>query len=194
DGQSEWRAGIRRGNHPHPREPYAERQQRARRDRRCAGSGRWPGAARRAGHRKHQRPERRDGGHIRVARGQRRHPGHDQAGAQRGSREHLGYYLSLSGQTEDGYYRNSATRYNQYGFRSNIDGRITDHLSLRFDVSGRLEDRNFPVRNAGSIFRELMRGKPNLPAYWPNGLPGPDIEYGDNPVVIGTPATGYDDD
>src|SRR5439155_11247083 len=99
-----------------------------------------------------------------------------------------------SGQTEDGYYRNSATRFNQYSFRSNIDGRVTDHLSLRFDVAGRLEDRNFPVRSAGSIFRSLMRGKPNLPAYWPNGLPGPDIEYGDNPVVIATPATGYDKD
>jgi TonB-dependent starch-binding outer membrane protein SusC len=114
--------------------------------------------------------------------------------ALRGSSEHLGYYLSLSGQTEDGYYRNSATRYNQYSFRSNIDGRITDHLNLRFDVAGRLEDRNFPARSAGSIFRSLMRGKPNLPAYWPNGLPGPDIEYGDNPVVIATPATGYDRD
>jgi TonB-linked SusC/RagA family outer membrane protein len=114
--------------------------------------------------------------------------------ALRGSSEHVGYYLSLSGLTEDGYYRNSATRYNQYSFRSNIDGRVTDHLSLRFDLTGRLEDRNFPVRSAGSIFRSLMRGKPNLPAYWPNGMPGPDIEYGDNPVVIGTPATGYDRD
>ena len=40
----------------------------------------------------------------------------------------------------------------------------------------------------------LIRGKPNLPAYWPNGLPGPDIENGDNPVVISTPATGYVND
>jgi len=114
--------------------------------------------------------------------------------ALRGSSQHIGYYLSLNGLTEDGYYRNSATRFNQYSFRSNIDGRVTDHLTLRFDVTGRLEDRNFPVRSAGSIFRSLMRGKPNLPAYWPNGQPGPDIEYGDNPVVIGTPATGYDRD
>src|SRR5205807_1087579 len=68
------------------------------------------------------------------------------------------------------------------------------HLSLRFDVTGRLEDRNFPNRSAGDIFRALMRGKPNLPAYWPNGLPGPDIEFGNNPVVIATPATGYDKD
>jgi TonB-linked SusC/RagA family outer membrane protein len=112
----------------------------------------------------------------------------------RGGADRIGYYLSLGRQAEDGYYRNSGTHYNQYNFRSNVDGRVSDHLSLRFDLTGRLEDRNFPTRSAGSIFRELMRGKPNLPAYWPNGLPGPDIEYGDNPVVIATNATGYDQD
>ena len=112
----------------------------------------------------------------------------------RGSADRLGYYISLGRQNEDGYYRNSGTHYDQYNFRSNLDGQVSDHLKLRFDVTGRLEDRNFPTRSAGSIFRELMRGKPNLPAYWPNGKPGPDIEYGDNPVVIATPATGYDKD
>jgi hypothetical protein len=30
-------------------------------------------------------------------------------------------------------------------------------------------------------------------AYWPNGLNGPDIEYGNNPVVVTTSQTGYDD-
>src|SRR5205823_359472 len=112
----------------------------------------------------------------------------------RGSADRIGYYMSLGRQSEDGYYRNSGTHYNQYNFRSNIDGRVSDHLSLRFDVTGRFEDRNFPIRSAGAIFRELMRGKPNFPAYWPNGLPGPDIEYGDNPAVIATPATGYTKD
>src|SRR5699024_55195 len=33
-----------------------------------------------------------------------------------------------------------------------------------------------------------------LPAYWPNGLPGPDVEYGSNPVVTVTDATGYTKD
>jgi TonB-linked SusC/RagA family outer membrane protein len=112
----------------------------------------------------------------------------------RGGSDRIQYYLSLDGLTEDGYYENSATRYNQYGVRSNIDGQISENLSVRFDVTGRLEDRNFPNRSANSIFRSLLRGKPNLPAYWPNGLPGPDIEYGDNPVVIATPATGYAND
>src|ERR1051325_1266859 len=83
EGNPRGGAGLRGADHPDPRQPYAERQQRARRDRRCAGSGWRPGAARRAGHREHQRPAGRDGGDLRLPRGQRRHPGHDQAGAQR---------------------------------------------------------------------------------------------------------------
>jgi TonB-linked SusC/RagA family outer membrane protein len=104
------------------------------------------------------------------------------------------YFVSLSGRTQDGYYHHSGTKYNQYDFRTNLDGDINQYISLGFDVSGRLEDRNFPTRSAGSIFRMVMRGKPNMTAYWPNGTPGPDIEYGDNPVVVSTKATGYDHD
>ena len=59
---------------------------------------------------------------------------------------------------------------------------------------GRQENRFFPTKGAGAIFRMLMRGKPQQPAYWPDGRPGPDIENGENPVVITTNDTGYDDD
>ena len=95
---------------------------------------------------------------------------------------------------QDGVYKNSATNYKQYDFRTNIDGKINKYISIAFDVSGREEIRNYPTRSAGSIFRMLMRGKPNMPAYWPDGNPGPDIEYGDNPAVTSTDATGYDND
>ena len=66
-------------------------------------------------------------------------------------------------------------------------------ISFRYQLilSGRQEDRTYPTRPTSRIFRMLIRGKPNLPADRPNGLPGPDIENGDNPVVISTPATGY---
>ncbi|SHF48009.1 TonB-linked outer membrane protein, SusC/RagA family [Fodinibius roseus] len=114
--------------------------------------------------------------------------------AMAGGSESMQYRLSLGALTEDGYYQNSATRYNQYNFRSNIDGQVNEHINLQFDVSGRFEDRNFPTQPAGATFRMLMRGKPHLPAYWPNGQPGPDIENGQNPVVTGTDATGYDQD
>jgi len=111
-----------------------------------------------------------------------------------GGSDNMKYFVSLSSRSQEGYYYNSGTKYNQYDFRSNLDGNINKYVSLSVDLSGRMEDRNFPSRSAGSIFRMVMRGKPNLPAYWPNGMPGPDIEYGDNPVVVSTKATGYNRD
>lgn len=114
--------------------------------------------------------------------------------AMSGGSETFQYRVSMGALTEDGYYRNSSTRFNQYNFRSNIDGTITDNISLRFDVSGRYEDKNYPMEGAGTTFSALMRGKPHLPAFWPNGKPGPAIERGENPVVTGTDATGHDSD
>ena len=111
-----------------------------------------------------------------------------------GGAEHLKYFLSLGSKSQDGYYYNSGTKYKQYDFRSNIDGKVNENVNIRFDIYGRMEDRNFPVRDAGAIYRMLMRGKPIYPAYWPNGTPGPDLEYGDNPAVVSTDATGYDRD
>lgn len=111
-----------------------------------------------------------------------------------GGTDALRYFVSIGSKTQEGNYYHSGTKFNQYDFRSNLDGKITRDISLAFDVSGRMEDRNFPTRGAGDIFRMLMRGKPTLPAYWPDGTPGPDIEYGNNPAVISTDATGYDRD
>ncbi len=111
-----------------------------------------------------------------------------------GGSDNLKYFLSLGSKSQDGIYKNSATKYNQYNFRSNIDGKISKDINVSFDVSGREEIKNYPTRSAGEIFRFLMRGKPNMIATWPNGMPGPDIEYGDNPVVVATSATGYDRD
>lgn len=107
-----------------------------------------------------------------------------------GGSENLTYFLSLGAQTQEGYYKRSATRYDQFNLRSNIEGQITKNLKLGFDLSGRKEDRNFPTVSAGQTFRMLMRGRPTDPAYYPNGLPGPDLENGVNPVVTGTTQTG----
>ena len=111
-----------------------------------------------------------------------------------GGTDNMKYYLSLGTKYEDAYYKHSATSYRQYDFRTNIDGRVSKNIQLSMDVSGRQENRNYPTVSQGNIFRMLIRGKPNMPAYWPNGLPGPDIEYGYNPVVVCTDATGFDHD
>ena len=112
----------------------------------------------------------------------------------RGGSENMKYFLSFGNKFQDAVYHNSATYYSQQDFRSNIDGKITDNIDISFDVAARSENRHFPTVSAGNSFRMLMRGKPNMPAFWPNGDPGPDIEYGHNPAVTTTDATGYDDD
>jgi TonB-linked SusC/RagA family outer membrane protein len=109
-----------------------------------------------------------------------------------GGTDNVNYFVSFSAKTQDGIYRNSATNYNQYDLRINLDWKINSYIDVFLNAIGRMEDRNYPTRSAENIFRMLMRSKPNMPAYWPNGLPGPDIEFGDNPAVIVTNATGYE--
>ena len=111
-----------------------------------------------------------------------------------GGSDNFRYLLSIGARTEDGYYKNSATKYDQYNFRTNIDGKISKSISVSFDVSGRQEVANFPTVSSVGIFRALMRGKPNRPAFWPDGSPGPELEFGDQPAVTSTNATGYDKD
>nr|WP_026261873.1 TonB-dependent receptor [Spirosoma panaciterrae] len=111
-----------------------------------------------------------------------------------GGGENIKYLASANYQNQDGYYKNSATGYKQYDFRLNLDAKISKHISTVIGVVGRQENRNFPTVGAGAIFRMLMRGYPNKPAFWPNGLPAPDIENGQQPVLVTTNATGYDKD
>ena len=111
-----------------------------------------------------------------------------------GGSDNFNYFTSLGYLKQDAYYKNSATGYEQYDVRVNLDAKISEGIKLSLGILGREEYRYFPTENAGAIFRMLTRGRPTEPAYWPNGLPGPDIENGQNPVVITTNATGYDRD
>ena len=109
-----------------------------------------------------------------------------------GGTDRLKYFFSSGYKFQDGNYRNSATNYSQADFRSNIDAKISDNIKLSIDVLGRQENRNYSPFDADQIFRFCKHSFPTMPAYWPNGLPGPDIEYGWNPVVLGTDQGGYD--
>lgn len=108
-----------------------------------------------------------------------------------GGNEAIRYFASLGVVDQDAYYKNSATNYKQYNLRTNVDAEINDYINTNIGVMLRREDRNYPTESADNIFRMLMRGKPTDQAIWPTGEPGPDIENGQNPVVITTNATGY---
>ena len=109
-----------------------------------------------------------------------------------GGTDNVKYLASVGYQNQDGFYKKSATAYQQYDIRLNLDAKINKYINLNIGILGREEARNYPTRSAGAIFRMQMRGKPQQQAYWPNGLPGPDIENGENPVVITTDLSGYD--
>lgn len=109
-----------------------------------------------------------------------------------GGTENVKYLTSLGYINQDAYYKNSATYYKQYNFRVNLDAKVNKYINSSFGLLAREESRNYPTQSAGSIFRMLMRGRPTEPEVWPNGLPGPDIENGQNPYVITTNATGYE--
>jgi len=109
-----------------------------------------------------------------------------------GGSQNFRYLASLGYLHQDAYYHESATFFDQYSGRVNLDADINDYINVKVGLLARREDRNFPTQSAGAIFRMLMRGRPTEPEVWPNGKPGPDIENGQNPYVITTNATGYD--
>ncbi len=109
-----------------------------------------------------------------------------------GGTENVRAFASLGYAYQDAIYHESATYYEQYNFRTNLDAKVNDFVHAKLDFAYRQENRNFPTESAGAIFRMLMRGRPTEPEVWPNGKPGPDIENGQNPYVITTSATGYD--
>ncbi|WP_161991897.1 TonB-dependent receptor [Flagellimonas algicola] len=109
-----------------------------------------------------------------------------------GGSEKIKYFSSLGYSDQDGIYENSSTRYQQYNFRLNTTATINDYVTAKMGMAYRKEDRSLPTESSDAIFRMLMRGKPTDVAVWPGGLPGPDIENGQQPVVIATNETGYD--
>ncbi|HXS55460.1 MAG TPA: TonB-dependent receptor [Hanamia sp.] len=112
-----------------------------------------------------------------------------------GGSDKVKYFVSGGTNYEDGIFYHSANHYSQVNFRSNMDANISKDIHLNVDFSGGQQNAHFPGTGVGgdalNNWWALNRQYPYLPAFWPNGLPGPDVEYGQNPVLTTTNATGY---
>ncbi|GAO41893.1 SusC/RagA family TonB-linked outer membrane protein [Flavihumibacter petaseus] len=106
-----------------------------------------------------------------------------------GGSDFVQYYLSAGYLNQDGIYKNGVTNYKQYNFRSNIDASITKDFKVGLYLSGREEDRIYPVASATDIFRSIYRAYSTIPDVYPNGLPSIGIE-GNNPVMMATDIGG----
>ncbi|MDI9882038.1 SusC/RagA family TonB-linked outer membrane protein [Flectobacillus longus] len=106
-----------------------------------------------------------------------------------GGNENTRYFMSIGMINQDGLLKNGATKYNQYNFRSNIDANVTKDFKVSLSLSGRQEDRQYPISSAGNTFRSIYRAYPTVVATYPNGLPSTGVEN-NNPVVLGTSLGG----
>ncbi|MDI9550918.1 MAG: TonB-dependent receptor [Bacteroidales bacterium] len=107
-----------------------------------------------------------------------------------GGSDKVAYFVQFNGQYQDGIYKMSATNYNQFSVRSNIDIQVTSRFKLGFDLSARRQHKNysaFPSDSYG-IFYIATRMKPTGAAYFPNGY----LRGGTNPAVLVQDLTGYD--
>ncbi|ANH79821.1 hypothetical protein A8C56_01490 [Niabella ginsenosidivorans] len=103
------------------------------------------------------------------------------------------YYLSLGYKNEEAIYKQESTRYREYSVRAKLDVPITDWLKGSVNYAGYIPSRLYPTKSAADIYGQSTRLLPTQWSFWPTGQPGPDIEYGDNPVVTSTLQGGYND-
>ncbi|MCR8557769.1 TonB-dependent receptor [Mucilaginibacter sp. BJC16-A38] len=106
-----------------------------------------------------------------------------------GGSDDVKYFTSVGTVYQDGLYKNGATNYHQYNFRSNIDANVTKGFKVGLSLSGREEDRQYPITGAGTIFRTIYRSYPTSAGFYPNGLPTAGIDQ-ENPALIGTSIGG----
>ncbi|MEX2594339.1 MAG: TonB-dependent receptor [Anditalea sp.] len=111
-----------------------------------------------------------------------------------GGTSSISYYLSFGSEFNDGIYTNSATSYNRNNLRANIDMRINKYLSMGLNLSGSQENRMYPSITSAQTFQGIIRSRPTQPALFPNGLPGPPVTAGNQPMVTASFETGFDDD
>jgi TonB-linked SusC/RagA family outer membrane protein len=105
-----------------------------------------------------------------------------------GGSKNIQFYTSLGYQYQDNYYKNSASDYNQYNFRSNIDFELSKDLKISTDISFRQEDRNSPVTGSEDIWRYLIKYNPMVNIWFPGTDYGNVSSKQDN----FSPATGMD--
>jgi TonB-linked SusC/RagA family outer membrane protein len=106
-----------------------------------------------------------------------------------GGNDDVKYFSSIGTLYQDGIYKNGATNYHQYNFRTNLDANVTKRFKVGLSLSGREEDRQYPTTGAGDIFRSIYRSYPTSAPYYPNGLPTAGIDQV-NPALVPTAIGG----
>lgn len=116
-----------------------------------------------------------------------------------GGAKGMKYYVSLGLKSDDAFYKASTTKYKQYNVRTKLELPVNEWLKTGIELAGFMNNRIYPYKSADAIVGQSTRLVPTNWSWWPkvgpNGekYPGPDIEYGDNPVETSTFSAGKND-
>lgn len=90
-----------------------------------------------------------------------------------GGGEQVKYFFSLGYLDQEGMLRSGDTRFKRYNLRSNVDAKISNSLSVSVDISGRIEQRDYPESSVAAkyggktmsqILEDLYFARPTSPA------------------------------
>ncbi|WP_400261941.1 SusC/RagA family TonB-linked outer membrane protein [Sphingobacterium sp. SG20118] len=109
----------------------------------------------------------------------------------RGGDEKVKYYVSGGYVYQKPGFRNTDLNFRTVQFRSNLDAKVTQDFSVLAEVSTRQENRNNSNYDMGTFFWEAFHAYPFLHDYYPNGLPGQGISWGNNLAILASGKTGY---
>jgi TonB-linked SusC/RagA family outer membrane protein len=91
-----------------------------------------------------------------------------------GGSDAVSYYVAMGQLTQKGNFEHGSTEVKRYNFRSNIDVKLTDYLKAGLDLSGRLDDRNYPGRinaqgqpDTRGVYSHMYLYRPFWTVYWP---------------------------
>lgn len=106
-----------------------------------------------------------------------------------GGGKYARFYASIGYKFQDNFYKNSASNYNQYNVRSNIDFTPSKDLKIGLNIAFQQEDRNSPVYGSEDIWRYLIKYNPMVNIWFPGTDYGNVSSKQDN----FSPATGLDE-
>lgn len=88
-----------------------------------------------------------------------------------GGTDDIRYFTSFGYMDQESYFRSRDFDFGRYNARSNLDARISDHLSFNLDLSYRFEKTERPVNNIPALMTELGTTRP----VYPTELPDPSV-------------------
>ncbi|MEM9928894.1 MAG: SusC/RagA family TonB-linked outer membrane protein [Bacteroidota bacterium] len=79
----------------------------------------------------------------------------------RGGTPAVRYFASLGYTNQEAFYKNTATNYNQYNLRINLDADVSQYIKTQIGFTARREDRRYPNAGCQRHFPDANAGSPN---------------------------------